>query len=157
MKTLLSLLSLLLLITTASAKDIPWELATSRTIPGKNQPAKCSEFAHALFRDMRAAGIKAHILVYVSEPTVEEGCPGYSMVHKGYEGHAVCVYYYPNGDVWAMDNQLLRPIWIHDGTPEVMARRIAGPERSTTMAYFADDSEPPVKGWKAGPNYARAK
>ncbi len=106
---------------------------------------------------MRYNGIKAHILVYVAEPTVEEGYPGYSMVHKGYEGHAVCVYYYPNGEVWAMDNQLMQPIRISDGDAKHMARRIAGPERSTTLAYFSDASEPPVKGWKPGPNYARAK
>ncbi len=151
-----TLLALLILITAASAKDVPWELATSLTVPGKNQPAKCSEFARALFRDMHAAGIKAHILVYVAEPITVERAEGYSMVHHGYEGHAVCVYW-DGKEVWAMDNQLMRPIRISDGDADHMARRIAGPERSTTMAYFADASEPPVKGWKPGPNYARAK
>ncbi len=155
MKTLL--LILCLATATVRAADVPWDLAMSRTVPGKNKPGHCSEFARALFRQMRDNGTKAHILVYVAEPVTVEGYPGYPMIHTGYEGHAVCVYYYPNGQVWAMDNQLRRPIWIHDGTAEVMARRIAGPERSTTLAYFADSSEPPVKGWKPGPNYARAK
>ncbi len=152
-----ALLSLLLLITTAAiAKDVPWELATSRTVPGKNQPGKCDEFARALGKIMAANGIKHHILVFVAEPTVVESYPGYPMVHKGYEGHAVCVYW-DGKQVWAMDNQLMRPKWISEGTADQMARRIAGPERSTTLAYFADASEPPVKGWKPGPNYARAK
>ncbi len=151
MKTLLALLAL---ASTAFAADVPWELATRRDIPGKNQPAKCSEFARSLYWDMQAAHIKAHILVYVAEPITVERAPGYSMIHLGYEGHAVCVYY-SGKEVWAMDNQLMRPIQIHDGTAEVMARRIAGPERTTTLAYFADASEPTIKGWVPGPNYKR--
>lgn len=150
-----TIVALLLLVTTASAKDIPWELATSRTVPGKNQPAKCDEFARALGKIMAANGIKHHILVYVVDPIITGTYPDFP-AHHGYEGHSVCVYWDEKG-VWAMDNQLMQPIRISDGDASHMARRIAGPERSTTLAYFADASEPPVKGWKPGPNYARAK
>ncbi len=149
-----TLLILYLATATLRAADVPWDLAMSRTVPGKNKPGHCSEYARALFQQMRSHDIRAHVLVYVAEPIFVESYPNYPMVHHGYEGHAVCVYY-DGKDVWAMDNQLMRPVQIHDGTAEAMARRIAGPERTTTMAYFADASEPPIKGWVPGPNYKR--
>ncbi len=149
-----TILALLLLATTAFAKDIPWELATSRTIPGKNKPQHCLEYATALYKDMRANGIQAHVLIYTVEPTAVESPhgPGYGYTRLNYEAHAMCIYYDGKG-VYAMDNQLMRPIRISDGTAEHMARVIATPARAVDYAYFSDTTVPKIKGWEPGPNY----
>lgn len=155
MKTIALLLAC---VSIATAKDIPWELATSRLTPGRNQPNKCSEFANALFRQMKANGVKTHVLVYTALPSVAQPiAEGYNMVYKGYEGHAVCIYW-EGSEVWAMDNQMMRPRrLLNVEKADSMARQIAGPDRSISFAYFADVSDPPVPGWEPGPNYSRVK
>lgn len=166
------LLILLACVYISSAKDIPWELATARTTPGRNQPNKCSEFANALFKQMQANGVKSHVLVYTALPTVAQPiAEGYNMIYKGYEGHAVCIYW-EGSEVWAMDNQMLRPRRVSIEQPkgrkpismeEYVARQIAGVDRVIYFAYFADTIDPekfdpaksPIPGWEPGPNYHR--
>ncbi len=147
-----TILALLLLATSTFAKDIPWELATARTIPGKGKPQHCLEYATALYKDMRANGIQAHVLIYTVEPTAIEAPSGFTHIRLNYEAHALCIYW-DNGNVYAMDNQLMRPIRISDGTAEHMARLIATPSRAVDYAYFSDTTIPKIKGWEPGPNY----
>lgn len=169
MKPLLILLAIVGLAS-AKDKDIPWELATNKEIPGRLKAGECMKFATSLFRDMKAHDVESHVLVFVLDKSVEfSPNPGYNMIYRPIEGHAMCVYSYPNGSTYVMDNGLDRPMRVSAGDAIHIARVIATPSRNVASAYFADIQDPPIRtlwvpdkktgklvevpGWEPGPNF----
>lgn len=135
MRIFTSILSLALL--TSCVSDPAWETATSRTIPGKNMPGKCNDYAKALHKEMQTRGVKSKLLVFGTDPTFVTTDEGFFNVLVKSTTHAAVVYYYPNGETYAMDNTLMRPLCVGDGDAGSIARQIVGPRYNVSTAYFA--------------------
>lgn len=136
MKTLL--IPLLAAVALSScASDPAWELATRRDMPGRNQPGKCNDYARALHKEMQAKGIKSRVLIFGSDPTFITTSEGFFNTYVASNTHAAVVYRYPNGETYAMDNALMRPLRVSDGDAGSVARQIVGPRYNVSTAYFA--------------------
>lgn len=135
MKPLLLLLAVLL---SSCVSDPAWELATRRDFPGKNTPGKCNDYAKALHKEMQAKGIKSKLLVFGSDPTFITTSEGFFNTYVKSNVHAAVVYRYDNGEVWAMDNTLMRPLRVSDGDAGSVARQIVGPRYNVNTAFFTE-------------------